>query len=152
MSDLHIIVIIFNSCLYQIIRFVVLIYQSSFMLFLLQEEGTLKPYPRFNAEDDVRKLRKAMKGLGKHILLIFMWIWCLLKVVKCSQLQLHMQWHIQFLPSKCFEYVSDWYDHKVNSLTLIVVSQAFDFFCVPSYIFGVHYFWDEIFVYVTFFF
>ena len=31
----------------------------------LQEEGTLKPYPRFNAEEDVQKLRKAMKGFGK---------------------------------------------------------------------------------------
>ena len=31
----------------------------------LQEEGTLKPYPRFNPEEDVQKLRKAMKGFGK---------------------------------------------------------------------------------------
>ncbi|KAK7507992.1 hypothetical protein BaRGS_00000957 [Batillaria attramentaria] len=30
----------------------------------IKEEGTLKPYPRFNAEEDVQKLRKAMKGFG----------------------------------------------------------------------------------------
>ncbi|KAL8592334.1 hypothetical protein ACOMHN_044270 [Nucella lapillus] len=32
--------------------------------YIIREEGTLKPYPRFNAEDDVQKLRKAMKGFG----------------------------------------------------------------------------------------
>ncbi|PVD38915.1 hypothetical protein C0Q70_01540 [Pomacea canaliculata] len=30
----------------------------------IMEEGTLKPFPRFNAEEDVQKLRKAMKGIG----------------------------------------------------------------------------------------
>ena len=35
----------------------------------VQEDGTLKPYPRFNVEEDVQKLRKAMKGFGKLDLL-----------------------------------------------------------------------------------
>ena len=30
----------------------------------LQAEGTLKPWPAFNAERDCEKLRKAMKGMG----------------------------------------------------------------------------------------
>ncbi|BFZ17663.1 hypothetical protein BsWGS_20702 [Bradybaena similaris] len=32
--------------------------------FKIYEEGTLKPYPNFNAEQDVQVLRKAMKGIG----------------------------------------------------------------------------------------
>lgn len=32
--------------------------------YTIREEGTLKPYPRFNVEEDVQKLRKAMKGFG----------------------------------------------------------------------------------------
>ncbi|XP_076454861.1 annexin-B12-like [Babylonia areolata] len=32
--------------------------------YVIREEGTLKPYPRFSAEEDVQKLRKAMKGFG----------------------------------------------------------------------------------------
>ena len=34
-------------------------------LFILQQEGTLMPYPKFNAEQDAEVLHKAMKGLGK---------------------------------------------------------------------------------------
>ena len=33
--------------------------------FLLQTEGTVKPFPNFNAEHDAAVLRKAMKGLGE---------------------------------------------------------------------------------------
>jgi len=37
-----------------------------FVLFdcVYQAEGTLKPWPTFNAEVDCERLRKAMKGLG----------------------------------------------------------------------------------------
>ena len=33
---------------------------------LPQAEGTLKPWPAFDAERDCEKLRKAMKGIGKR--------------------------------------------------------------------------------------
>ena len=33
----------------------------------VQAEGTLKPWPTFNAEIDCEKLRKAMKGLGEDL-------------------------------------------------------------------------------------
>jgi len=33
---------------------------------LYQAEGTLKPWPTFNAEVDCERLRKAMKGLGLY--------------------------------------------------------------------------------------
>ena len=36
------------------------------LYFLIQQEGTLKPYAGFDAEADAEKLRKAMKGLGTN--------------------------------------------------------------------------------------
>ena len=43
---------------------------DSLPLCLCQEpptEGTVKPYPSFNAETDAKTLRTAMKGLGKLV-------------------------------------------------------------------------------------
>ena len=34
-------------------------------IILVQQEGTVKPWPTFNAEADCQTLKKAMKGLGK---------------------------------------------------------------------------------------
>jgi hypothetical protein len=34
---------------------------------LMQGEGTVKPFAAFNAEEDSKALRRAMKGIGMHM-------------------------------------------------------------------------------------
>ena len=55
-------------------------------------EGTVKPYPSFNAETDARTLRTAMKGLGMLVTIDnSMWL---------SALCTHVHIHTLTLPSK----------------------------------------------------
>ena len=42
--------------------------------FCRQQEGTLKPWPAFDAERDCEKLRAAMKGMGKLEMLRYIYV------------------------------------------------------------------------------